>query len=284
MIRIKTIKPKQPNTKSKHFKSSINSLTPALHAMEKHAEALAKNTIKPRRMAVFRLSDFSLQNPVYLFTVFLLSGCLQTGQEVFHPSVYGIDEDTQKPVTEATPLNLNPKLCASGVTAKVLKIIDGDTIDVRFKDGTEERVRYIGIDTPERDETCYREASDRNATLVEGNSVELIKDTSERDIYGRLVRYICNSEGIFVNAQLIFEGMAYAYRYHPDTGFADQFKLLEQEARRAGRGCLHPDPEESSNTSNTACCKMCRNGKACGDSCIPWSQSCHHKPGCACQG
>ena len=239
---------------------------------------------KLRHMTIFHPSDFSWPNIIYLFAAFLLSGCLQTGQDVFHPSIYGTDESTQEPITEAAPHNLNPKLCASGTTAEVLKIIDGDTIDVRLKDGTEERVRYIGIDTPERDEKCYQEASDHNATLVEGDPVKLIKDTSERDKYGRLVRYICNSQGVFVNAQLISEGMAYAYRYHPDTGFARQFKLLEQEAAQAGRGCLHPNPEANSDASNSTCCKMCRNGKACGDSCIPWNQSCHHKPGCACQG
>ena len=282
MILIKTTESKQPNTKNKYFRSAISPLTTTLHAMEAYAETLANHAIKLRHMTVFHPSNFSLKNLIYLFTISLLSGCLQTGQEVIHPSVYSTDENTQKPVTEATPLNLNPKLCASGVAAKVLKIIDGDTIDVRLKDGTEERVRYIGIDTPERDEACYQEASDRNTMLVERDSVKLIKDTSERDIYGRLVRYICNSEGVFVNAQLISEGMAYAYRYYPDTGFANQFKLLEQEAAQAGIGCLHP--EANSDASNSACCKMCRNGKACGDSCIPWNQSCHHKPGCACQG
>ncbi len=216
---------------------------------------------------------------------FLLSGCLQSGQEILHSGIYNTaDENSQKPIPEPAPINRDPKLCTSGDTAKVLRIIDGDTIDVRLKDGAEERIRYIGIDTPERDETCYQEASDQNATLVENDSIKLIKDTSERDIYGRLVRYICNSKGVFVNAQLVADGVAHAYRYYPDIRFANRFKSLEQEASQAGRGCLHPSPEANSDASSSACCKVCRNGKVCGNTCIPWKQACHHKPGCACQG
>jgi len=235
-------------------------------------------------IAIFRPTGFSSLNSFCLGVALLLSGCLQTGQDVFHPSVYDTDESDQKPTTQAAPPIVNSTLCASGTTAKVLKIIDGDTIDVRLKEGIAERVRYIGIDTPERGDACYQEATDRNAVLVEGDSVRLIKDTSERDIYGRLVRYVCNSRDIFVNAQLISDGVAHAYRYYPDTGFANQFKSLEQEALQAGRGCLHPNPEANSAASDSACCKLCRNGKACGDSCIPWHQTCHLKPGCACQG
>jgi|GEM_PF-6180732 len=235
-------------------------------------------------MLIIIRTDFSSLKSLCLFATLLLSGCLQTGQDVFHPGVYGSDENTPKPTTEAAPLNLNPQLCASGSNAKVLRIIDGDTINVRLRTGVEERVRYIGIDTPERGEDCYQEASERNAMLVEGDTIKLVKDTSERDRYGRLVRYICNSEGVFVNAQLISDGVAHAYRYYPDTRFAKQFKSLEKEAIKTGRGCLHPNPEANSDAADTACCKICRNGKACGDSCIPWNQTCRHKPGCACQG
>lgn len=216
--------------------------------------------------------------------ILLLSACVQTGQEPFSTGNFNASEDSEKPATEIATLNFNPQLCGSGESAQVTKIIDGDTIDVLMADSSEERVRYIGIDTPERDETCYRESSDRNTELVAGDTVQLIKDSSERDIYGRLVRYICNSDGVFVNAQLIADGVAHAYRYHPDTGFADHFKSLEQEAARAGRGCLHPDAEHDSEAPDSACCKICRNGKACGNSCIPWNQNCQREPGCACQG
>jgi endonuclease YncB( thermonuclease family) len=222
--------------------------------------------------------------PCLLITTLLLSSCVQTGHETVPQDNSNLRPEDQQPIVEAAPLAINRELCAAGEVAQVFKIVDGDTIDVRLKNGVEERVRFIGIDTPERGESCFQEASERNAILIANTSVRLIKDTSERDIYGRLVRYICNSSNVFVNAQLVSDGVAHAYRYRPDTRFADQFKALEREAQQAGRGCLHPNPDTNSGASGTACCKVCRNGKVCGNSCIPWSQSCHREPGCACQG
>jgi endonuclease YncB( thermonuclease family) len=222
--------------------------------------------------------------PCLLITTLLLSSCVQTGRETISQDNANTSPEDQQSIVETAPLAINRTLCAAGEAAKVLNIVDGDTIDVRLKNGVEERVRFIGIDTPERGEPCFQEASERNSTLVANTSIRLIKDTSERDIYGRLVRYICNSSDVFVNAQLVSDGVAHAYRYRPDTRFADRFKALEQEAQQAGRGCLHPDAETNSDASDTACCKVCRNGKVCGNSCIPWHQSCHREPGCACQG
>ncbi|MGH9174455.1 MAG: thermonuclease family protein, partial [Vicinamibacterales bacterium] len=77
----------------------------------------------------------------------------------------------------------------------VVRVVDGDTIIVAI-DGVEERLRYIGIDAPEsvRPETpveCFgREASAENARLVEGKRVELEADISNRDRFGRLLRYV----------------------------------------------------------------------------------------------
>lgn len=99
-------------------------------------------------------------------------------------------------------------------------------------------MRYIGIDTPERDDPCYAEASNANAALVAGRSVRLVKDVSETDRYGRLLRYIY-VDGVFVNETLIREGWAEAVEFPPDTAYASQFYRLEREARAAGLGC-HP--------------------------------------------
>ena len=60
------------------------------------------------------------------------------------------------------------------------RIIDGDTIDVEI-DEEVHRVRYIGVNTPERDEDCYSEASEANSLMVKGKSVRLVKDKSETD-------------------------------------------------------------------------------------------------------
>jgi micrococcal nuclease len=113
----------------------------------------------------------------------------------------------------------------------VTRVIDGDTIEIQGGD----RVRYIGIDTPERGEPYYLEATAKNEDLVEGRRVRLEKDVSEKDRYGRLLRYIYVDD-LFVNAEMVRLGYARAYPYPPDTQCADLFSRLESEAKQAGRG------------------------------------------------
>jgi micrococcal nuclease len=118
--------------------------------------------------------------------------------------------------------------------------VDGDTIDV-LVGGATYRVRYIGVDTPEtvdprRPVQCYgREASQRNRELVEGKTVELEKDVSETDKYGRLLRYVW-VDGEMVNATLVREGFAVVVTYPPDVRHQELFLSLQREARDAGRG------------------------------------------------
>lgn len=124
-----------------------------------------------------------------------------------------------------------------GEIATVTRIIDGDTIDVRI-DGETYRVRYIGVNTPERDEPCYAEATRANADLVEGKTVTLVRDVSNTDPHDRLLRYVYVG-GTFVNGALVLGGWAEAVTYPPDTAHNDEFYALESGARRAGLGC-HP--------------------------------------------
>jgi micrococcal nuclease len=125
-------------------------------------------------------------------------------------------------------------------TALVLRVIDGDTILVAI-DGREERVRYIGVDTPEtvapdRPVGCFGpEASARNKALVEGKTVELERDISERDRFDRLLRYVY-VDGTLVNAELLREGYATSVTFPPDVRENERFRTLEQEARTARRG------------------------------------------------
>src|SRR4030042_66192 len=113
----------------------------------------------------------------------------------------------------------------------VARVIDGDTIELEGGD----RIRYIGIDTPEIGEPYYLEATAKNAELVEGKEVRLEKDVSEKDRYGRLLRYIYVGD-LFVNAELVRWGYARAYPYPPDTYYAELFSQLELKAKQAGRG------------------------------------------------
>ena len=119
-------------------------------------------------------------------------------------------------------------------TARVIEVIDGDTIVIEGN----YRVRYIGIDTPEvhpQVEAFGLEAWQANRELVEGKIVRLEPDVSEADKYGRLLRYVYVDD-IFVNAELVRQGLAYAQAYPPDTKHQDYLEKLEQEAKQDGRG------------------------------------------------
>jgi len=119
-------------------------------------------------------------------------------------------------------------------TAIVMDVIDGDTIDVRLG-GEPERVRYYGIDTPERGEPCYEEAKDRNEELI-GRHVLLLADGRDRDRGSRLLRYVFTLDGLSVDAALVAEGFAYAWT--KDGSYRDTLVALEEDAQREGRGCL----------------------------------------------
>jgi micrococcal nuclease len=141
-----------------------------------------------------------------------------------------------------------PSATAGHTLADVVRVIDGDTIAVLI-DGLEYRVRYIGINTPEtvdprKPVECYgREASQRNRQLVEGRTVELEKDVSETDQYGRLLRYVW-VDGTMANAVLVGEGYAMVVSYPPDVKHQELFLELQRQARAEGRGlwsaCLAP--------------------------------------------
>lgn len=124
-----------------------------------------------------------------------------------------------------------------GETARVVQVIDGDTIDVNLN-GEQVRVRYVGVNTPERDQSCYSEARAANSSMVSGQNVTLLRDTSDTDQYGRLLRYVYVGD-TFVNEQLVRDGWAELVVYQPDDQYADDFRTLEQQAARAGLGC-HP--------------------------------------------
>ena len=117
-------------------------------------------------------------------------------------------------------------------TAVVERVIDGDT--VLLKNG--ERVRLIGIDTPEKGQKCFEEAKNRLQQLVSGKQVLLLRDFSHRDKYGRLVRYVF-VDGIFVNLVLVEEGLALAFEFGADNSLAHVFKSAELRAFD-GNGCL----------------------------------------------
>ncbi len=134
----------------------------------------------------------------------------------------------------------------------VTHVVDGDTLDVRLG-AAEERVRLIGVDTPEsvapdRPVQCYgAEASLYLATLVpEGTEVRLERDAEPRDRYGRLLAYVYRADDdLLVNLELVEQGYADAVTYGDNEALYDEMVAAEARARDGGRGlwgvCGGPD-------------------------------------------
>lgn len=126
--------------------------------------------------------------------------------------------------------------------AEVVSVTDGDTVRIDL-DGTEERLRYIGIDAPELNpqsgdpEPFAGEATEANETLVGGKRICLERDVSDRDRFDRLLRYAWLENGTMVNEALVLAGLAEAVEFRPDTKHHDAILFPAQdEAMAAGRG------------------------------------------------
>jgi micrococcal nuclease len=126
--------------------------------------------------------------------------------------------------------------------AEVVSVTDGDTVRVRI-DGDDERLRYIGIDAPELNpetgepEPFAEEASAANEQLVEGEELCLERDVSDRDRFGRLLRYAWLEDGTLINEALVLAGLAEAVEFRPDTKHHDAIlQPAEDEAAAEGRG------------------------------------------------
>jgi micrococcal nuclease len=124
----------------------------------------------------------------------------------------------------------------------VAEVIDGDTIKVKMG-GKTETIRLIGIDTPEvaspyREEGCFgKEASEEMKKILQNKNIYLAADptASDKDKYGRLLRYVYLPGGEFVNAKLVEEGYAFNYIYEPFQ-YMKQFGNLENQAKTARLG------------------------------------------------
>lgn len=124
-------------------------------------------------------------------------------------------------------------------TFLVSRVIDGDTI--ALENG--QIVRYIGMDAPEIHTSkkakliqCFgQQAAEINRELVEGKQVDLVKDISETDTYGRLLRYVY-VDGVFVNDQLVRQGYAHAYPWPPDVAHRDELRQAQSAAKMGQKG------------------------------------------------
>jgi micrococcal nuclease len=148
-------------------------------------------------------------------------------------------------LSDLTTINATP----SGSIVTVTRVVDGDTIEI----STGEKVRYIGMNTPEtvdprRPVQCYgHEASAKNKELVEGQTVLLEKDVSDKDKYGRLLRYVWLGSTM-INEVLVQEGYAEVDTVPPDVKYKSRFIAAERHAIAANMGlwgsaCNVPTPK-----------------------------------------
>jgi len=156
---------------------------------------------------------------------------------------------------------LGPGCGAAGPTAGtqppglaiVERVVDGDTLAVRLG-GRTERVRLLGIDTPESVKAdtpveCYaKEAAARLRDLLPPQvTVRLVRDVEERDRYGRLLAYAYRQpDGLFVNLDLVRGGYAQLLTYPPNVAHVEELRREARAARRAGRGLWGSCPAAAS--------------------------------------
>jgi len=128
------------------------------------------------------------------------------------------------------------------ISVRVVRVIDGDTIEVCCIADRPEKVRYIGVNAPETKhptkgvEAFGMEAAASNKMRVAGKTVRLEFDMQRRDRHDRLLAYVYLEDGTFVNAWLVEQGYAQVMTIPPNVKHQELFLKLQREAREAGRG------------------------------------------------
>ena len=151
--------------------------------------------------------------------------------------VAGCGRGSSEPPPTASPAT---GTLPAGIDVVVRKVIDGDTIEVSGG----ERVRLIGIDTPETNDPnrpagCFgTEATRFTASLLaSGTPVRLVGDAEQRDRYGRLLAYVYRrADGLFVNAELLRRGYAQLLTIPPNVAHTDEFVSIARDARAGSQG------------------------------------------------
>lgn len=207
------------------------------------------NQQKKERVGLRKIMRFML----LLLTTTLLFGCGSeedldavqnegTTEEVVEKEKTTTDTIEEEPVKEEKIITETEKpLDINTFDAEVVSITDGDTIKVTIN-GVVEPVRFLLVDTPETnhprlgEQPFGQEAKDFTKQMLEGKTVQLEKDVSDRDKYGRLLYYLY-VDGKSVQEELLKNGLArVAYVYAPNTKYVDPYYAIQKEAQAKGVG------------------------------------------------
>lgn len=184
----------------------------------------------------------------------LAIGLVTSGCQV--PVIEGSEPDrstvtTVEVTAEPTTTSLPASLSMDEVVVRVVSVVDGDTVRVLMPDGHEERVRLIGIDAPEDGSLLDHEATSYLEGLVLGEEVRLVGDVSDRDPFGRLLRYLYVGD-LFVNEEMVRAGLAVAKRYEPDTAMAGVLEAAQDKAENGALG-LFSAVRATATTASAGC-------------------------------
>lgn len=151
---------------------------------------------------------------------------------------------TTTTTSQASPATSNTStttssLPAGGSRATVVRVVDGDTIDI--DGGSEDTVRLIGINSPEGGECFADEATRGLEDLIGGATIHLEADVTDRDQFGRLLRYVWTTDDRFVNEIAVERGWALAREYPPDTSRAGELQSAQNRAVDSGAGLWAED-------------------------------------------
>lgn len=132
---------------------------------------------------------------------------------------------------------------ALATNATVIYVTDGDTVGLEI-DGVEERVRLIGIDTPETKKPntpveCFgpEATAFTKSLLPAGTALHIERDVEARDGYGRLLAYVYRSaDAMFVNLEIIGQGYARPLTIPPNVAHADEFVVAARNAEATNVG------------------------------------------------
>lgn len=216
---------------------------------------------------------------LFIFGLVLFLAGIQTGKSIDEPKSETLGEKSN--LSTPVPSQLLQNSEKPKELYKVLKVIDGDTVDIQF-DSRRETVRLIGIDAPESGQCFGSESTNKARELLNSQLIEFEKDPSQgkRDKYGRLLGYIFLEDGTNFNDFMIRNGFAKEHTFRTTYKYQSLFKNAQLTAQQNKRGLwqngacsssipepkLSPQPSSSvQGTFTCDCSKLCSQIQTCDE-------------------